>query len=91
MNETLTLPHLPGIIMFEMWYPLPTFMEKYSILSDIRSKGIFPSDFHVKAGEGSEEIRKILTTLLDKNPANRPSAEELLRSFEDQKFLEYLS
>jgi len=33
----------------------------------------------------------MLVKLLDPDPKNRPSAEELLKNFDDKQFLEYLS
>lgn len=82
---------IKGIIIFEMWYPLATFMEKYQIVKEVGEKKIFPPDFNEKVGEDAKEIRDILNRLLDQNPHNRNSAEELLKTLEDEQYLEHLS
>ncbi|KAL4435382.1 hypothetical protein ABPG74_022865 [Tetrahymena malaccensis] len=79
-----------GIIIFEMWYPLPTFMEKYQTLKEIREKNQLPSDFDLKVGKDGKEIRDILSKLLDPDPNKRYSAEELLKTLEDEQYLEHL-
>ncbi|EAS04819.2 Serine/Threonine kinase domain protein (macronuclear) [Tetrahymena thermophila SB210] len=80
-----------GVIIFEMWYPLPTFMEKYQTLKEIREKNQLPQDFNLKVGNDAKEIRDILTKLLDPDPSKRYSAEELLKTLEDEQYLEHLS
>ncbi|KAL4483908.1 hypothetical protein ABPG72_013914 [Tetrahymena utriculariae] len=80
-----------GIIIFEMWYPLPTFMEKYQIFKEIREKNQLPQDFNQKVGNDAKEVRDILSKLLDPDPNKRYSAEELLKTLEDEQYLEHLS
>ncbi|KAF7593781.1 hypothetical protein BBP40_010837 [Aspergillus hancockii] len=67
-----------GVIFFEMCHPLPTGMERDQTLRDIREKEhTLPSTFQYseKALQG-----RIIESLLSHNPAERPSASELLHS-----------
>ncbi|TID29854.1 hypothetical protein CANINC_001547 [Pichia inconspicua] len=61
-----------------MIYPLGTAMERYTTIRNLRTSSIvFPQDFDFT--KLSTE-RKIIKMLLDHNPDNRPSAQELLSS-----------
>lgn len=76
-NEKVDLYSL-GIIFFEMIYPLGTAMERYTAIRNLRTSSIvFPQDFN--SSKLSTE-KKIIKMLLDHNPDNRPSAQELLSS-----------
>ncbi|CAH2328065.1 eIF-2-alpha kinase GCN2 isoform X1 [Pelobates cultripes] len=67
-----------GIILFEMSYrPMDTSSERISVLSKLRQASIvFPADFDTKE---NEKQRKVITWLLNHDPASRPTAMELLK------------
>ncbi|XP_053331392.1 eIF-2-alpha kinase GCN2 [Spea bombifrons] len=67
-----------GIILFEMSYrPMDTSSERISVLSKLRQPSIaFPDDFDPLE---YEKQRKVITWLLNHDPASRPTAMELLR------------
>ncbi|MGH0122930.1 UNVERIFIED_CONTAM: hypothetical protein FKN15_018597 [Acipenser sinensis] len=66
-----------GIIFFEMSYrPMTTASERISVLSQLRLPTIeFPEDF-----DKTERQRRVITWLLERDPALRPTAAELLKS-----------
>ena len=67
-----------GVIFFEMCHPLPTLMERDQTLRAIRERHhVLPSTF-----QDSEKVvqGEIIKSLLSHNPAERPSASELLHS-----------
>ncbi|KAL0969170.1 hypothetical protein UPYG_G00223410 [Umbra pygmaea] len=68
-----------GIILFEMSYrPMTTGSERVSVLSQLRAEEIhFPEDFP-EYESGTQ--RKVITWLLNHDPALRPTAQELLKS-----------
>uniref|UniRef100_A0A8C9V9M8 non-specific serine/threonine protein kinase n=1 Tax=Scleropages formosus TaxID=113540 RepID=A0A8C9V9M8_SCLFO len=68
-----------GIILFEMSYrPMTTTSERITVLSQLRKDSIeFPDDFHEYA-IGPQ--RKVISWLLNHDPAMRPTAQELLKS-----------
>ncbi|KAM5129109.1 eIF-2-alpha kinase GCN2 isoform 2-T2 [Mantella aurantiaca] len=67
-----------GIILFEMSYrPMDTSSERISVLSMLRQSSIvFPYDFE---NPETEKQRKVITWLLNHDPASRPTAMELLK------------
>ncbi|XP_066464517.1 eIF-2-alpha kinase GCN2 isoform X2 [Eleutherodactylus coqui] len=67
-----------GIILFEMSYiPMDTSSERISVLSMLRQPSIvFPNDFEKPE---TEKQRKVITWLLNHDPATRPTAMELLK------------
>ncbi|KAM3917996.1 eIF-2-alpha kinase GCN2 [Leptodactylus fuscus] len=67
-----------GIILFEMSYrPMDTSSERISVLSMLRQPSIvFPNDFEKPE---TEKQKKVLTWLLNHDPASRPTAMELLK------------
>ncbi|XP_044127594.1 LOW QUALITY PROTEIN: eIF-2-alpha kinase GCN2 [Bufo gargarizans] len=67
-----------GIILFEMSYrPMDTSSERISVLSMLRQPSIvFPNDFEKPE---TEKQRKVITWLLNHDPAARPTAMELLK------------
>ncbi|XP_071971670.1 eIF-2-alpha kinase GCN2 [Engystomops pustulosus] len=67
-----------GIILFEMSYrPMDTSSERISVLSMLRQPSIaFPNDFEKPE---TEKQRKVITWLLNHDPASRPTAMELLK------------
>lgn len=76
-NEKVDL-YSCGIIFFEMIYPLGTAMERYTAIRNLRTPSIvFPLDFDFKR---LKTEKKIIRLLLDHDPNQRPSAQELLSS-----------
>jgi len=68
-----------GIILFEMFYrPLQTGMERVKTLGLLRTENIiFPEDFSPKKFAREQHL---ISWLLNHNPDNRPTTEELLNS-----------
>ncbi|XP_058843399.1 eIF-2-alpha kinase GCN2-like isoform X1 [Acipenser ruthenus] len=68
-----------GIIFFEMSYrPMTTASERISVLSQLRLPTIeFPEDFDY---DKTDRQRRVITWLLEHDPALRPTAAELLKS-----------
>ncbi|XP_064601948.1 eIF-2-alpha kinase GCN2-like [Liolophura sinensis] len=66
-----------GIIFFEMCYrPLGTGMERVKILTTLRQEDVkFPEDFDELSNQA-----KVLRLLLNHDPSQRPSSQELLQS-----------
>lgn len=73
-----------GIILFEMNHTFSTKMERQQTLLQLKS-GVFPAEF--KNIEG----RKLIKSLLSKNPADRPSARSLLLSVRNNYFGQIVS
>ncbi|KAL5003177.1 anticodon binding domain of tRNAs-domain-containing protein [Aspergillus recurvatus] len=76
-NEKVDMYSL-GVIFLEMCHPLPTLMERDQTLRAIRERHhVLPNTFL-----DSEKVvqGKIIESLLSHNPAERPSASELLHS-----------
>ncbi|KAG9057226.1 hypothetical protein FS842_008151 [Serendipita sp. 407] len=64
-----------GIVFFEMNYPFKTGAERVAVLQQLRQPEIiFPNDFDRPAQ------KKIITSLLQHDPAKRPTASELFQS-----------
>jgi serine/threonine protein kinase len=67
-----------GIILFEMCHPkFSTGMERLIIIKKLREKQEFPSNFQASI---SKELFKIIKWLIQYDPKERPSANELLLS-----------
>lgn len=69
-----------GIVIFEMFSPpFGTYMERSEILNQLRSvtHDIFPASFSTSA---PKNVQDIIRWCLKREPANRPSAQELLKS-----------
>lgn len=68
-----------GIVIFEMFSPpFGTYMERSEILNQLRSvtHDIFPASFSTSA---PKNVQDIIRWCLKREPANRPSAQELLK------------
>ncbi|CAF0793196.1 unnamed protein product [Brachionus calyciflorus] len=65
-----------GIILFELFCPFNTEMERMEFISDLKRDRKFPNEMENKWPSQCEVIR----SLLDPNPSNRPSAFNLLNS-----------
>ncbi|EAL61078.1 hypothetical protein DDB_G0292734, partial [Dictyostelium discoideum AX4] len=64
-----------GIILFELYFPISTRMEKARVLTDLRN-GVLPKSFLQKYPKVSELILLMMKT----NPDERPSASDILKS-----------
>ena len=64
-----------GIIFFEMWRQFGSMMQKVEEIRNLTKKHSLPLNY-----AAPEEVKKIILWLTEPNPADRPSAEELLRS-----------
>jgi len=72
-----------GIILFEMWHPFSTGMERCKVLEALRNHLQFPQDFE---RDSTKEVqRRLIRWLVNKDPKQRPSAMELLRSLPEKK------
>lgn len=67
-----------GVLLFEMSSPaFTTLMERAETLLELRNRNTLPNEFETRA---PEKIAKIIHLLCSANPAERPSASELLAS-----------
>ena len=65
-----------GIVVFELWNSFGTEMERFVTLKDLRESGAPPKSFQQK----HPEVAKLISWLLNKDPSQRPTAQEALRS-----------
>lgn len=65
-----------GVVLFELWHPFGTAMERYAILSDLTHKAILPSPWAAENVEQSALVKRLMAP----NPSDRPSALEVLRN-----------
>eukprot|EP00210_Caulerpa_lentillifera_P004699 g4483.t1 len=65
-----------GIVLFEIWHPFATLMERILTLKELKEKGTFPMDWQ----RSNPEIAKLVLWLLSPIPSKRPTAKTLLRS-----------
>lgn len=65
-----------GIIMFEVWHPFSTAMERVVLLRDLREQGTMPAAFEAK----NPAAAALITMLLAPDPIARPTARQALRS-----------
>lgn len=65
-----------GVVLFEMWYPFGTSMERYVVLNDLKQKGVLPSSW------ATEFVQQcgLVKWLMAPDPSHRPSAVQVLRS-----------
>ena len=66
-----------GIIIFELWNRFSTEMERIVTLRDIRESGKLPKSFE---NENDRRVSTLVSWLLSRNPSDRPTAQEALRS-----------
>ncbi|ETL84385.1 PEK/GCN2 protein kinase [Phytophthora nicotianae] len=65
-----------GILFFEMWSPpFTTLMERAQALTGLRERHELPEAFSV-----SDDVKKIILWLCERDPSKRPNAKELLAS-----------
>jgi len=62
-----------GIILFELCYPMYTGMERSLCLTRLRESQ-FPTDWQNAVGESFPTLKELITTMLDKDPSKRPTA-----------------
>lgn len=65
-----------GIVLFELWHPFSTAMERAVLLNEVKQKGVLPPAW----AETYPEQAALVRWLVAPNPADRPSALEVLRS-----------
>ncbi|KAK9811583.1 hypothetical protein WJX72_006503 [[Myrmecia] bisecta] len=65
-----------GVVAFELWHPFSTGMERAVLLRDLQEHGVMPADWEA----ANPQVAKLIRWLLAPNPADRPSAREVLRS-----------
>jgi len=64
-----------GIILFELYYPFSTRMEKARVLTDLRN-GVLPKQFLQKY----PKVSNLILSMMKLNPDERPSATDILKS-----------
>ncbi|KAM7486980.1 hypothetical protein LguiA_002989 [Lonicera macranthoides] len=64
-----------GIVFLELWHPFTTAMERHIVLSDLKLKGVLPSDWVADFPEQASLLRRLMSP----SPSDRPSATELLQ------------
>eukprot|EP01103_Thecamoeba_quadrilineata_P002795 TRINITY_DN1266_c4_g1_i1.p1 TRINITY_DN1266_c4_g1~~TRINITY_DN1266_c4_g1_i1.p1 ORF type:complete len:461 (-),score=102.19 TRINITY_DN1266_c4_g1_i1:40-1422(-) len=75
-----------GIMLFELWHPFKTGMERIETIDQLRKEMKFPEDFGKKLKKEKEMVVSLIKKLLNIDPKERPSAEEVLRLIpKDQK------
>ncbi|MCA0368002.1 MAG: protein kinase, partial [Proteobacteria bacterium] len=65
-----------GIILFELFYPIRTHMERARVLTELKETKQFPTDFLRRWPKEAA----LIWCCLAADPANRPSADEILES-----------
>lgn len=65
-----------GIIIFELWHQFVTGMERIITLRDVQRDGKLPTKFQ----ESNPTVTALIQWLLHRNPSERPTAQEALRS-----------
>jgi len=65
-----------GIILFEMWHPFKTYMERYKNIELLRNQKELPNKFLTEHTKQSDLILK----LVDSSPEKRPSAATVLKA-----------
>lgn len=65
-----------GVMTFEVWHPFATAMERAVLLRDLREHGVMPAPFEAR----HPIVCRLIRWLLGPNPAERPTAVEVLRS-----------
>ncbi|KAG1662775.1 hypothetical protein FOA52_006801 [Chlamydomonas sp. UWO 241] len=64
-----------GVIVFELWHPFPTGMERAVMLGALRDSGKLPEQW----ARAHPKVATLIRALMAPNPADRPSAREVLR------------
>ncbi|CAD8193300.1 unnamed protein product [Paramecium octaurelia] len=74
-----------GIILFEMYYPFKTDMERINYITQLREQSKFPKDFDQKVDKIDIEIREKIASLVNKDPQKRPATQSLLNEYKDKR------
>ena len=64
-----------GVILFELWHPFKTSMERYITLNDLKTKGL-PHSWALEYPQQAALVQSLMSA----NPADRPSAMHVLRN-----------
>ena len=79
-NEKVDLYSL-GIILFEMWYPVNTEMERYEVIQQLKRDYAFPRDFCKRCKPQNIAVTKsIILSLIQYDPCERPRDSDLIAS-----------
>ncbi|PNH06312.1 putative serine/threonine-protein kinase [Tetrabaena socialis] len=65
-----------GVVLFELWHPLATGMERAVLLHDLRDHGRLPEAWE----RAHPRVARLIRWLMAPNPGERPSAREVLAS-----------
>eukprot|EP00850_Spirogloea_muscicola_P003239 SM000013S26408 [mRNA] locus=s13:225121:235378:+ [translate_table: standard] len=65
-----------GVVLFELWHPFSTAMERAVTLSDLKKKGTVPSSWSAQ----NPQVAELVHWLMDAKAGNRPRASQLLQS-----------
>ncbi|XP_024542885.1 eIF-2-alpha kinase GCN2 isoform X2 [Selaginella moellendorffii] len=65
-----------GVILFELWHPFSTGMERYVTLNELKQQNILPSNWAAKFPHQAALVH----LLVSPHPQDRPSAREVLQS-----------
>lgn len=69
-----------GIVLFEMWYPFDTAMERAIVLDELRRTGVVPSSSKWPAdNELLGKVKGLIEQLVSHDPSARPTANQLLK------------
>jgi translation initiation factor 2-alpha kinase 4 len=69
-----------GIVFFEMWCPFDSMMGRAKSLQALRDTNTVPEKSFPEDDPLGEKVKKITEYLIARDPASRPSAEQLLQS-----------
>eukprot|EP00850_Spirogloea_muscicola_P013114 SM000087S23396 [mRNA] locus=s87:428700:439817:+ [translate_table: standard] len=65
-----------GVVLFELWHPFSTAMERAVTLSELKKKGTIPSSWSAR----NPQVAELVQWLMDAKAGNRPTASQLLQS-----------
>lgn len=74
-----------GIIIFEMFYELRTYSERFKILSDVGKAFTLPKDFNLYGQLTDYQIN--IENCIKEQPEFRPTARKLLENFRNKYFV----
>lgn len=64
-----------GVILLELWHPFSTAMERFTILNELKNKGV-PTSWALMYPQQAALVQNLMSA----NPADRPSAMHVLRN-----------
>eukprot|EP00249_Psilotum_nudum_P019722 c27388_g1_i1 orf=702-2933(-) len=65
-----------GVVLFELWHPFNTAMERHIILTDLKRKSTLPSNWATEFPQQAALVQRLMAA----NPSDRPSALQVLRN-----------